>query len=305
MEDLNMRFKQIRGGIEKSAYQQLEKALIDKLSFLADKKESDPDKSGHLLNAYQLTAPFESFDKMGKQTGIIFYTQAQYTSKIDPLTGWRPNLYLRYSNAQKAKQDILRLGKIVFNERLNRFEFTYDVKDFGVKKEIPNKTEWTLCSDVERFRWDKKLNSGKGGYKHYADLTSEFSSLFEDFSIDTKQDILAQIKTLEVKGNEQFFKAFLYYFNLICQIRNTQQDKAGNENDFILSPVEPHFDSRKANQFGSSLPSNGDENGAYNIARKGIIVLNKISDFVDKKAASPTWKDLFVSAADWDNFIAK
>ena len=36
-EDLNMRFKQIRGGIEKSAYQQLEKALIEKLNFLVQK----------------------------------------------------------------------------------------------------------------------------------------------------------------------------------------------------------------------------------------------------------------------------
>ena len=39
-EDLNMRFKQIRGWIEKSAYQQLDKALIDKLNFLVDKTKN-------------------------------------------------------------------------------------------------------------------------------------------------------------------------------------------------------------------------------------------------------------------------
>ena len=49
LEDLNMRFKQIRGGIEKSIYQQLEKALIDKLSFLVNKGEKDSKKAGHLF----------------------------------------------------------------------------------------------------------------------------------------------------------------------------------------------------------------------------------------------------------------
>ena len=98
-----MRFKQIRSGIEKSTYQQLEKALIEKLNFLVNKKETDPKKAGHLLKAYQLTAPFTTFKDMGKQTGIIFYTQASYTSKIDPITGWRPNLYLKYNSAEKPK----------------------------------------------------------------------------------------------------------------------------------------------------------------------------------------------------------
>src|SRR3989338_3218987 len=80
-EDLNMRFKQIRGGIEKSAYQQLERALIDKLSFLVKKGEEDPKQTGHILRAYQLAAPVIAFKDMGKQTGLIFYTQAGYTSK--------------------------------------------------------------------------------------------------------------------------------------------------------------------------------------------------------------------------------
>jgi len=51
-EDLNMRFKQIRGGIEKSAYQQLEKALIEKLNFLVNKNETNPEKAGNILKAY-------------------------------------------------------------------------------------------------------------------------------------------------------------------------------------------------------------------------------------------------------------
>lgn len=305
MEDLNMRFKQIRGGIEKSTYQQLEKALIEKLSFLVDKGEVDPSKAGHLLKAYQLTAPFKTFKDMGKQTGIIFYTQASYTSKIDPLTGWRPNIYLKYSSAVKARIDILKFKDIKFNN--NRFEFTYDLKNFSNVKELPNKTEWTVCSNVERFRWDRKLNNNKGGYRHYSNLTEDFKNLFKNFSIDINHNLINQIKEINVKGNEKFFKDFIFFFNLICQIRNIQQDKDGDENDFILSPVEPFFDSRKSNDFGKDLPKNGDDNGAYNIARKGIIIINRIIDFKKKNKTTDklSWKDLYISPTDWDNFAAR
>jgi hypothetical protein len=322
LEDLNMRFKQIRGGIEKSIYQQLEKALIDKFNFLIDKEEADPQKAGHLFNAYQLTAPFKSFKDMGKQTGIIFYTQASYTSKIDPLTGWRPNLYLKYVNAEKAKELIGKFSSIVFNENKNRFEFTYDLENFSSNiKEKPEKTEWTVCSCVERIRWNKKLNENKGGYDYYENLTdggllnknaseeniSNFKELFRKIGIDYRVDILSQIKQLESKNNEKFFRNFIFLFNLMCQIRNTDQDKEGDENDFILSPVEPFFDSRRAKQFGENLPQNGDENGAYNIARKGIIILNKITKYKQTNGDDQkmSWGDLYVSNQDWDNFASK
>lgn len=305
-EDLNMRFKQIRGGIEKSAYQQLEKGLIDKLNFLVNKEEKNPEKAGNLLKAYQLAAPFTAFKEMGKQTGIIFYTEARYTSKIDPVTGWRPSLYLKYTNAGSAKKDILKFDKIEFDKEKKRFEFTYDIKKFNDKKEYPNKTVWILCSCVERFFWSKSLNQNKGGYEHFGDLTENFEKLFSDHDIDYKDgDVLAQIERMDEKGNERFFRDFIFLFKLVCQIRNTD-DKATDvdKKDFILSPVEPFFDSRKADK---GLPSNGDENGAYNIARKGIVVINKIKEIYKKNGSCEkmNWADLYVSDKDWDDFAQK
>ncbi|MEK7142190.1 MAG: type V CRISPR-associated protein Cas12a/Cpf1 [Patescibacteria group bacterium] len=334
-EDLNMRFKQIRGGIEKSAYQQLEKALIEKLNFLVQKVETNPEKAGHLLRAYQLTATFKTFKDMGKQTGIIFYTQAAYTSRIDPITGWRPHLYLKYSSAEKAKNDLLKFTKIEFVN--GRFEFTYDIKNFQQAEEYPKNTVWTACSNVERFRWDKSLNQNKGGYTHYQNLTDgktenknpksskpdNLKELFTRYDIDISKDIKTQIEKLETNGNEKFFEHFMFFFNLICQIRNTDgnlhekierykkekrlkevAEKELFDADFVLSPVEPFFDSRKAEQFGKNLPKNGDDNGAYNIARKGIIVLKKISQFAKEKGGCEklSWGDLYVSATDWDDF---
>ena len=301
LEDLNMRFKQIRGGIEKSIYQQLEKALIEKLNFLVNKGEVNPEKAGHLLRAYQLTAPFESFKTMGKQTGIIFYTQAGYTSKIDPLTGWRPNLYLKYANAEKTKELIKKFDNIRFDAEKSRFEFSYDLdKFFPDLKEKPGNTKWTTCSCVERIRWNRKLNQNKGGYDYYADVTDNFAKIFVDANIDIKQSILEQIDKLNSRGNEKFFKDFIFLFNLMCQIRNTDKEKQGDENDFILSPVEPFFDSRKAKKFGDNLPKNGDENGAYNIARKGIILLNRIGEW--KIVGNEKYPDLFIRNTEWDNF---
>jgi len=308
-EDLNMRFKQIRGGIEKSVYQQLEKALIDKLSFLVKKGEKNPEEVGHLLSAYQLSAPFTTFKDMGKQTGIVFYTQAAYTSKIDPITGWRPHLYLKYKSSKKdgplaTKEDILNFSKIEFVN--GRFEFNYDIKKFQPNnKEYSEKTVWTVCSSVERFRWNRHLNNQKGGYEHYQDLADTFKALFEENEIDFESgDILGKIEVLEPKGNEKFFKNFIFFFNLICQIRNTNdQAKNLDQQDFILSPVQPFFDSRIPEKFGDNLPENGDDNGAYNIARKGIVILNKISNHSQTDPKFKKYPELFVSNIEWDNFI--
>lgn len=301
-EDLNMRFKQIRWGIEKSVYQQLEKALIDKLNFLVNKNEMDTEKAGNLLKAYQLTAPVESFKDMGKQTGIIFYTQASYTSKIDPLTGWRPHLYLKKQNAEKNKENILKFDTIIFNKSKNRFEITYDRKNF-IKSEnvsLPTKTKWTVCSCVERFRWNRNLNNNKWWYDHYENLTQNFKELFEKYNIDISGNILEQIQDLETSGNEKFFSDFIFFFQLICQIRNTDDKKLGNDNDFILSPVEPFFDTRDGGKFGKYLPKNGDDNWAYNIARKWIIILKRISDWSKQDKDL----DLFASNKDWDDFVS-
>ncbi len=317
-EDLNMRFKQIRGWIEKSVYQQLEKALIDKLNFLVNKNEMNPEKAGNLLKAYQLTAPVEAFKDMWKQTWIIFYTQASYTSKIDPLTGWRPNLYLKKTNAEKNKENILKFDNIIFNAEKNRFEFTYNLKNFIKSEEVefPKKTNWTVCSCVERFKWNKFLNNNKWGYDIYENLTDwnlknrklkedeivNFRDLFEKYNIWIDKNILEQVKNLETVWNEKFFSRFIDLFVLMCQIRNTDKSKFWNENDFILSPVEPFFDTRIFGKFGKHLPKNGDDNGAYNIARKGIIILKRISNWsIQNKEKYP---DLFVSNIEWDNFIA-
>lgn len=319
-EDLNMRFKQIRGGIEKSIYQQLEKALIEKLNFLVYKGEKNPKEAGHLLKAYQLTAPFETFQKMRKQTGIIFYTTASYTSKIDPITGWRPNVYFKKGSAKLNKENIAKFSAIVFNTEKNRFEFTYDLKKIikSEKAKYPQKTEWTVCSNVQRFKGSRKeKNNNQWGYDEYPatgknSITEHLKQLFKKYKIKISRNILRQIKQLETKGNEKFFSDLLFFFQLICQIRNTDaRAKDLDKQDFILSPVEidgNFFDSRNSENAKKNLPKNGDENGAYNIARKGIITLQRINEWAglsDAEKEKIKYPDLFITDAEWDAFATK
>ncbi len=317
-EDLNMRFKQIRGGIEKSAYQQLEKALLDKLSFCVDKKKK-ANESGGVLKAYQLTAPVEAFKDMGKQTGIIFYTQASYTSKIDPVTGWRPHLYLKYESVEKTSKRLRDVfDAIEWNAEKHRFEFVYT---YHLK-------QWRVCSNVERWRgYRSEKTNNQWDYEKFpaegeGSITQELLKLFEKENISVDANIL---NTVCESHSKNLLKNIVQYFRLICQIRNTDGDlhkkiaKAkdkGEETykqipeeekyneDFILSPVEPFFDSRKANEFGKSFPKNGDENGAYNIARKGLILLERISEWaaVSENEGSTIMPDLFISDRQWDDF---
>lgn len=339
-EDLNMRFKQVRGGIEKSVYQQLEKALIDKLSYLVDKNEINPEKAGHILKAYQLTEPFESFQKMGKQTGILFYTQAEYTSQTDPLTGFRKNLYLSNSaTVEKIKDFIKKIDEFGWSEEKKSFYFKYNPKNFvdkKLQKDITAK-DWVIFANVPRIKRERK-----NGYWEAVSVNpnDELVRLFElwnfdqIYAVDMKDQIFQMFEDKRLDGtkefdgrNRNFWQSFIYLFNLILQLRNSTatQFKKNDEGevidiiegvDFISSPVEPFFcteggkytegfvnmagmenkfigDEDTKKKFKSEF--NGDANGAYNIARKGVMILKSITK-------NPEKPELFIGRSDWDEF---
>lgn len=320
LEDLNMGFKRGRFKVEKQVYQKFEKALIDKLNYLVFKDKQSRLEAGHYLNAYQLAAPFESFQKLGKQTGILFYTTASYTSTTDPVTGFLKNVYHSYSNVEDAVKFWQSFDSIVYNEEKNRFDFTYTVgkiKNKNANKEkdedkVEQKT-WTVSSSVTRSRYvkaqvpqteEQKQDTsseeiGKRGGHECFFVTHELKDLLDQNSIDyqTVTNLKAELIKHTAKSHSSLHKSMIYYFNAILTMRVTDDkaDKGSDQNDFILSPVEPFYDSRKAPQ---SLPENGDANGAYNIARKGLCILDKInqSKAEDKKV------DLLIRKSDWQNY---
>lgn len=332
MEDLNMRFKQIRGGFEKSVYQQLEKALIDKLSFLVKKREKDPRQAGHILKAYQLTAPVKAFKDMGKQTGIIFYTQAGYTSKTCPKCGYKRNIKCRFENIEQATKFIENIDLIDYNKNEDSFTISYSLnKLLSDKKEnkkssnelyekMPKKDYFTLSTKkAKRYKWrdrysekakmarrgineykgELKENETKKGIVKEFNITEYMKGLLEMVGIDYKHgDIKQQILSFQRK--REFYQDFLYSLFLLTETRHSI---SGENIDYIQCPV-CCFDSRKGFQ---GKEYNGDANGAYNIARKGIMILEKIKQFKDKNGGLDKmgWGDLVINIEEWDKFTQK
>lgn len=295
MEDLNSEFKAKRlAKVEKSVYKKFELALAKKLNHLI-LKDRDATVPGGVLNAYQLTPAIPAGDvgkfEKAKQWGILFYVRANYTSTTDPLTGWRKHLHISNSETDSKIQEFFKPDDgMEINYDLNKkcFKFSYITDD--------GKT-WELFAfdGLQRFYWDNKNRE----IKTY-DLNREFEELFAN--LDKSKNINKQIY-----GKDFKWKTLIFYWNLLNQIRNTDKTKTGNNNDFLQSPIwsEEHrqfFDSRKVTS--KEKPDNGDANGAYNIARKGVLVLNKIQEHAKDDSEFKKYPDLFISDVEWDEAVA-
>lgn len=291
LEDLNFGFKRGRFKVEKQVYQKFEKTLIDKLNYLVF-KDAEYGQPGHYLNAYQLTAPFESFQKLGKQSGFLFYVTSDYTSKIDPVTGFVNRLDTRYESVDRSQKFFKQFDSICFNSGQDYFEFAFDYAKFPPDRSGAKK-QWTVCAHgKERYRYNRKEK------KHECyDVTAKLKKLFSDYSIDygSGQDLKDRIAA---QSDKEFFSELLFCLSLTLQVRHTYKD-GDVEKDFILSAVADNngrfFDSRDyENKDNPPLPKDADANGAYNIARKGLLTLCSVRD---------TGKPQPIKNADWFDFV--
>lgn len=269
LEDLNIGFMRGRQKVEKQVYQKFEKMLIDKLNYLVDKRKN-ADEPGGVLNAYQLTNKFESFQKLGKQSGFLFYVPAWNTSKIDPQTGFTNLLPVHYENVDKARAFFCNFNSIRYNAAKDWFEFVLDYDKFGRKVE-GTKVRWLVCTygtRIELFR----SKSSKWENRE-VNLTEEFKGYFNKFHIDIRANLKDAISN---QTDKSFFEGLLHLLKLTLQMRNSIP---GTDTDYLISPVQDEngtfYDSRSC---GVSLPENADANGAYNIARKGLWVLKQIQE---------------------------
>ncbi len=296
MEDLNSGFKNSRIKVEKQTYQKFEKMLIDKLNLYVNKNKAE-DEIGGLLYPYQLTNKFESFKKMGKQNGIIFYIPAWLTSKIDPSTGFVDLLKPKYTSIEKSHKFIASFDSIKFNELENHFEFEFNYDNFE-RGSTDFKKNWTVCSNgsrIESFRneaknseWDSKTII----------LTDEFKKLFEEYGIDYKQ---ADLKNaINSQTTAKFYKSLLKLIALCLQMRNSE---TGTNIDYLISPVKnsdgKFYNSEDYTGENAVLPSNADANGAYHIAKKTLWVVQQIKESEYEKLNDVI---LAISNKDWLEF---
>lgn len=269
LEDLNAGFKRSRQKVEKQVYQKFEKMLIDKLNYLVF-KTAEADQPGGLLQAYQLTGKFESFKKMGKQSGFLFYIPAWNTSKIDPTTGFVNLFDTRYESVDKSRAFFGKFDSIRYRADKGTFEWTFDYDNFHQKAE-GTRTSWCLSSQGSRVRTFRNAAKNSQWDNEEIDLTQAFRALFEEWGIEITSNLKEAICN---QSEKKFFIELLDLFKLMIQLRNSV---TGTDIDYMVSPVADnagnYYDSRTC---GSTLPANADANGAYNIARKGLMLVQRI-----------------------------
>lgn len=271
LEDLNFGFKRGRFHIEKQVYQKFEKMLIEKLNYLFS-KDIPADAPGGLRKGYQLTEKFDSFERLGKQTGFLFYVPARNTSHIDPLTGF-VNLFtseqLQYQSVEKARSFFAAMHQIAYDQDNGCYRFSFTYSDFAL-----NTTDYTDHWSVYTKGEGRLVHGKKDGrdVTNVLNVTDEMRALFTKYGVKPDHDdILTQILPINEK---EFWSSLLWLFKATLQMRYSDK-----EQDFILSPVIVNgrqYDSRTA-QPGE--PADGDANGAYHIALQGLrMITTRIQD---------------------------
>ncbi len=283
LEDLNFGFKQGRQKVEKSVYQKFEKMLIDKLNYYVDKKK-DSNEIGGLLNALQLTSEFESFKKLDKQSGYLFYIPAWNTSKLDPVTGFVNFFDCKYESIDKAMKFFDKFHSIKYNKYKDYFEFAIiNYTQFNPKSEN-TRQDWIICTNGERIENFKNSERNNNWDSRQVNLTQQFKDLFINSKINYEESEL-KAAILDQK-NKAFFENIFYLFKLTLQMRNSM---INSDIDYLISPVAnkmgEFFDSRKQHK---ALPLNADANGAYNIARKGLWAMEQIQQAKDIRKVNLT-----------------
>ena len=266
LESLSSDYKQDKMKVEKNVYSSFEAALIKKLNFYVCNKCNDTAPGG-LLNAYQLTNKFISLDRIGLHSGFLFFVSPYNTSNLDPTTGYSGTAFGKYINLFKAKEFINEINDIRYNNQEDYFEF-------DVVSTCGNLTKnWTVCSHGVRadYSFDPTVEREA---LHWVKPTDLLKELFTDYKIDYhKKSIKSDI--LEINSAD-FYRKFLKLYNLIVKLKNNGPNNVSE----TISPVR-----NASNSFfitGKNFyPECADANGAYNLARKGLIQLMKIVEMED------------------------
>lgn len=279
LEDLNFGFKRGRFKVERQVYQKFEKMLIDKLNYLAF-KDRKADEEGGILRGYQLAQKFESFQRLGKQSGFLFYVPAAYTSKIDPVTGFVNHFNFNdITNAEKKKEFFMKMERIEMKD--SHVEFEFDYRKFKTHQ-TDYQNVWTVSTYGKRI----VVKTDENGYRQMADYypTAHIVKAFKEKGIALSEGTSLKAVLSETDAslkNASLFNALFYAFQKTLQMRNSN---AATEEDYILSPVAKdgrHFCSTNEADKGrdasgewiSRLPVDADANGAYHIALKGLFML--------------------------------
>lgn len=291
MEDFTVDFKQKRQKIEKNVYQQLEKQLITKMNLYVNKRKNEQEVGG-LFRGLQLTNPFVSFKKMGKQNGFLFFVNPSYITNVDPVTGFANFFDTRYKNIQSAREFFSKFEDISFNRMEGCFDFKFDYSKFTGKVKNQHK-KWTISTHGERIQVGKDEHGNWS--TENVDLTEKMKELFLTYGIDYTDNLKILICS---RTDKKFYTELLSLFELTLQMRNVSY-YSGEE--YFISPIKDEkgyfYTTRK---FVENLPQQMDGIGSFNVARKGLWALEQIRKSEDVKKVK-----LVMTNDDWFNYIQK
>lgn len=299
LEDIKAGFKNSRAKIERNVYQQFEERIIKKLNFYVDKNVGKHEPGG-VFNAYQLTSPFRSFESIYRQTGAIFYVPPYYTSNIDPVTGFVNRFDTSYKTILAAQTFIETFDRIVYNEADDLFEFSFKYSNFT---ELPKgyRDEWTFCTYGDRLL--RKINVLTGRYQYdTVSVTEMMHGLLREYNVSYRngndiREVLASVKTAD------FYRQFLDIVRLTLQMVNRSADM-----NYLISPVRgPDGRFFCTDDAPEGMPQNASANGAYNIARKGLILMKRIREATDEQLSSKVSSEkvnLDVGFDEWLSFAS-
>jgi CRISPR-associated protein Cpf1 len=295
MENLNRGFKRGRMKFERQVYQKFEMMLINKLNFLCDKTSAE-DNSGSIYHAYQLTAKVADYQDIYQQTGFIYYVVPSYTSKIDPTTGFAD--IFNHSDAKNDKEGFLdKMTSIKFDSGSDMFQFVFDYDQFNLRDTMPI-TKWTAYTNGNRL-----IHQIKNGQHSF--VTLDITKYLQDYLIENHIDfkngsnLITELNAIEDKRKHAAVRDALFNtFFWALQMRNSSSETG---EDYIISPVKNSTgDFYCSSDRNESLPIDADANGAYNIARKGLMIKQRIdASKADEKV------NLNISNTEWFEFASK
>ncbi len=238
----------------------------------------------------------------------MFYTKADYTSQTDPATGWRKSIYLKKGSEEFIKEKVV-----------NAFSnFGFDGEDYYFDYFDSNNTFWKLYSGFKGKSLDRYRGERNSDHNQWVSTPQNIVKMLDDMFVDfdSKRSYHEQIVGDGLnpkKMNEHTgWESLRFAIEMIQQIRNT--GVSNRDNDFLMSPVRndkgEHYDSRiyldiELKGGVATLPSSGDANGAYNIARKGIIMNEHIKMGLNPFIRDEEWDAWLAGEVDWRMWIDK
>lgn len=245
LEDYSGDFVSRRRANVKAVYQQLQTALLNKLSCYVPAGSS-------YSEAVQLAVPVSSLDDLKGQKGIVYFVNAAYTANTDHTSGFCNQYYeaFTYENMHKASAVCEKL-KITFDEKHTEFLISLNEDNFG----FSTSKKWLLHSKGIRSIWQD------GKVKAF-DCTSELAELMKDYHMSD----FSEYKTVADKA------FYVRFFNIMKVLLKMHYSDPSGEDSFFLSPVTG-YDSRTMDDL---CPNNSTSEKTYLVMLKGKRDLDNI-----------------------------